>query len=188
VEGSYFEVEHFYHKKKHPKKVVEWTNLLPSCKRCNLHKGEHDVKKTPIIDPAQVNPKKHLYFRDYRINGKTTLGKKTVTVLQLNETDKVVMKRYTVGQEVYERLQDILNDINVFVSNSVGNKNRIQNRFKELLKAAYPDCAYCASNSTIIFNSPDFKEIKKQFKSIGLWDTELGKLEKIISSFALSCK
>ena len=43
--GSPWDVEHFYPKDLYPKKVVEWGNLLPSCKICNSIKGKLDVKK-----------------------------------------------------------------------------------------------------------------------------------------------
>jgi len=35
-ESKYMEIEHFYPKSKYPKKVLEWGNLLPSCKKCNI--------------------------------------------------------------------------------------------------------------------------------------------------------
>ena len=41
AESQYMEVEHFWPKKPFSNKVVEWENLLPSCKTCNGKKGEH---------------------------------------------------------------------------------------------------------------------------------------------------
>ena len=40
-ESKYMEIEHFYPKKQYPDKVMEWGNLLPSCKKCNGTKREH---------------------------------------------------------------------------------------------------------------------------------------------------
>lgn len=38
-ESKYMEVEHFLPKDDYPNQVVDWNNLLPSCKRCNTKKG-----------------------------------------------------------------------------------------------------------------------------------------------------
>ena len=41
----------------YPDEVVDWDNLLPSCKRCNTTKGTHDVVTEPIINPFDIDPK-----------------------------------------------------------------------------------------------------------------------------------
>ena len=51
VESKYMEVEHFRDKDSYPDDVVEWLNLLPSCKRCNGAKGTHDTVIEPIVNP-----------------------------------------------------------------------------------------------------------------------------------------
>ncbi|OQY54394.1 MAG: hypothetical protein DRR08_10845 [Candidatus Parabeggiatoa sp. nov. 2] len=43
-ESNYLEVEHFQPKSLYPDKVVVWDNLLPSCKRCNGTKRDHDTQ------------------------------------------------------------------------------------------------------------------------------------------------
>ena len=37
-ESNYMEVDHFEDKSHNPDKVMQWDNLLPSCKHCNGHK------------------------------------------------------------------------------------------------------------------------------------------------------
>ena len=39
-ESKYLEVEHFHHKDTYKEEVLEWENLLPSCKKCNGTKIE----------------------------------------------------------------------------------------------------------------------------------------------------
>ena len=52
-EAKYLEIEHFRNKDDFPTLVVDWANLLPSCKRCNLKKGTHNVEVDGmIIDPT----------------------------------------------------------------------------------------------------------------------------------------
>lgn len=45
--GSYFEVEHYRPKNHYYWLAADWSNLLPSCKRCNLGK----LNKFPLADP-----------------------------------------------------------------------------------------------------------------------------------------
>jgi uncharacterized protein (TIGR02646 family) len=59
-ESKYMEVEHFHPKNQYKDEVVLWDNLLPSCKKCNIRKKEHDTIKEPIVNPAEDEPKEHL--------------------------------------------------------------------------------------------------------------------------------
>ena len=92
-ESKYMEVEHFEDKKHNPNKVLEWENLLPSCKRCNGAKKNHDVKANPIINPFIDIPSENLVFRLYQIKGKTEKGIKTVETINLNHIIRAVNKR-----------------------------------------------------------------------------------------------
>ncbi|WP_270997396.1 HNH endonuclease, partial [Listeria seeligeri] len=63
------EVEHFFAKKYHPERVLDWNNLLPACKRCNSNKGDWDVSLADqmAIDPTIMDPKVHIrYDEAYR--------------------------------------------------------------------------------------------------------------------------
>lgn len=98
-ESKYCEVEHYLPKKHFPDLVLEWTNLLPSCKRCNGQKGEHRTDLEPIIDPTRVNPKDYLGLRNYRIRPKHQLGKRTIECLDLNNYRKLIIKRAQIGDQ-----------------------------------------------------------------------------------------
>ena len=76
---SYMEVEHFRHKDEYADNVVDWENLLPSCKRCNTKKGTHDVVREPIVNPFDETPGDHLqldiaYCAPQRRNGPIHVG------------------------------------------------------------------------------------------------------------------
>lgn len=73
VESKYMEVEHFYHKDKYPERVLDWNNLLPSCKTCNGNKGDHDVGSEPIINPYEENPKEFFILNKECIKRKMDL-------------------------------------------------------------------------------------------------------------------
>jgi len=78
--GSYFEVEHYRPKKIYYWLAAEWTNLLPSCKRCNngklskfplanggkaaTRKGEERRERPLLLNPsdARIDPTDHLLF------------------------------------------------------------------------------------------------------------------------------
>ena len=109
IESKYLEIDHFHPKKQYPNEVVKWSNLLPTCKRCNGNKGEHDTKKFPIINPVKDDPKLHLYFKNYRICGKTELGELTVSkdVLYLNETNRLTFPRFKIGSKLQEEFEDL---------------------------------------------------------------------------------
>ena len=93
-ESKYMEIDHFYPKKYFPKKVVEWGNLLPSSKKCNVSKGSHNTLAEPIINPCVDNPKDHLYIQNYRFYGKTEKGRLTIDIVALNDREHFVNKRF----------------------------------------------------------------------------------------------
>ncbi|MEX1013584.1 MAG: HNH endonuclease [Candidatus Paceibacterota bacterium] len=180
-ESKYLEVEHFHHKDDYPDEVVEWDNLLPSCKKCNGTKGTHDTYKEPIINPCDVNPQDHLILKNYRIKGKNDFGKLTVSVLDLNNQDRHCKKRFEIGNAAYEKLEDFLHLIEEYesgASTSTRRKNRILNGVKDLLRLAQSDKTYSATTSSIILYSAEYREIKSKLNRLKFWDEELVELEK----------
>lgn len=107
-EGKHLHVEHFHHKSKYLELVVEWTNLLPSCARCNTKKGPHDVAVAPIVDPSVEDPHDHLYLENYRFKPKTPMGTETIGTLDLNNFHELMVPRFEIGNQVQENLEDLL--------------------------------------------------------------------------------
>lgn len=192
-ESKYFEVEHYLHKHKYKLYVLEWSNLLPSCKRCNGTKNDHDVKLKPIIHPVKIDPKQHLIFNAYRIKGKDTLGIETENAVDLNNTDKVVIVRFRLGEKLtngLESLFDLTQEYFIGHDVSTRRRNRISSILKGLLTECSPSNIYSATLSTVLLkvNYSRYKEVKAMFRKRGLWDNELKKLEKEVKSSALNCK
>lgn len=187
-ESKYMEVEHFYPKKYYPDLVVNWDNLLPSCKRCNGNKGEHDPNHEEIINPSTTNPKEHLMMKLYRLKGKTNIGDNTIDVLYLNDLERLVLPRFLIGNQVQESLQDVLDktrDYHAGVLQGTKYRNRIYNALKNLLKLGEANREYSAIVSTVLLNDENFYHCKELFIELGFWNEELSILEDSLNSTAL---
>ncbi|MEZ4805811.1 MAG: HNH endonuclease [Bacteroidia bacterium] len=179
-ESKYMEVEHFEDKEHNPEKVLEWENLLPSCKRCNASKGTHNVIHEPIINPFKIDPRNELYFRLYRIKGKSPIGISTEEVLNLNDTERAVKKRFEVGEELEKQLETCKERLERYQQDqSQKRKNKLVNMVRELLKECQPDAIYSATCATILLSSHLYYEIKDYMAANEMWDNELEQLHKL---------
>jgi len=187
-ESKYLEVEHFYHKDTYKDEVLEWDNLLPSCKKCNGTKNDYDTKLEPIIDPSKVDPKDHLKYWRYRIKGSDDIGKLTVSVLNLNEQDRLVKKRFEIGnaiQDKLEQLNELTDDYINGIQTSTRRKNRIVNGTKDLMREGLPNSIYSATSATVILTDTEYDALKTKLSSLSFWDAELSQLEIDLNKTAL---
>jgi uncharacterized protein (TIGR02646 family) len=85
-EGGNIEVEHFKPKSIYPQLTFEWSNFLPSCRKCNSSKSNHDTGTSPIVNPYDSDPDLFFYYEDIRIKpiADNALAKNTITVCSLN--------------------------------------------------------------------------------------------------------
>jgi len=188
-ESKYLEVEHFHHKDTYKDEVLEWDNLLPSCKKCNGTKNDHDTKLEPIIDPSKLDPRKHLKYWRYRIKGCDDLGKLTVSVLNLNDQDRLVKKRFEIGNAIQvklEQLNELTDDYIIGVQTSTRRKNRIINGTKDLMKEGLPNAIYSATSATVILTDTEYETLKNKLTTLGFWDAELLQLEIDLNKTALN--
>lgn len=89
-EGGYVEIEHFLPKSLFPIQAYSWTNLLPSCKRCNLKKLAFNTNKYPIIKPDVDNPSNFIEYDNIKMVVKKNsvnkkIAKRTIKKLDLNQ-------------------------------------------------------------------------------------------------------
>lgn len=187
-ESKYVEIEHFFPKHIYPELVVEWDNLLPSCKRCNgkSAKGTHDTGKEPIIDPTKIDPKEHLKMKNYRIVGKDLLGKTTSKVLYLNDT-KISFKRFEIGQAIENETEDLYDEI-VNKKDIKENSNlvrRIIQKITSLLEEALPEAEYAATAATILLNDNNFINVKKFLQKEEIWDDDIQELYDKVKDISL---
>ena len=175
-QSNYMEVEHFRAKKIWPDKVVEWENLLPSCKHCNVSKGSHDVDRDPIVDPALQDPRSHLYLLNYCFFGKNDIGRTTVEVLDLNDHRNLI-PRFQVGTMMHEAIGTLV-DLHAKYSLDPVQKNR--NKVFRLLRQSLAECGvsalYGSTAATAFLKDPRFPALKGRLQADGLWDAALDSL------------
>ena len=172
-ESKYMEVEHFEDKHNNPDKVIEWNNLLPSCKKCNGAKSTHDVLSEPIVNPFEVDPRVHLKIKNYRFKWKTPVGKTTIGVVDLNNCDRAVAKRFAIGQAMHKSLE--LAEERLVSYTAKGTtiwKNKLKSIVKELLKECQISAAYAATCATLLHTDDTYIHIKSEMLRLSLWDSE----------------
>lgn len=173
-DSNYMEVEHFEDKKNNPDKVVEWENLLPSCKKCNGSKSTHDVIKEPIINPFIDEPKIHLAMRAYRIKSKTTVGKTTIDVTDLNHSERHVNSRFNIGEKINALVDSACERFEKYSQNNdTRTRNRLTSTVEGLLKECQPEANYAASTATLLLTDKEFIELINAMKAKKIWNAEL---------------
>lgn len=187
-DSNYMEVEHFEDKKHNKDKVVVWENLLPSCKKCNGSKGNHNVIQEPIINPYVDEPKDHLSMRLYRFRGKTDKGKNTIEVTNLNHPSRLVLSRFEIGEKVDDLIDIAWERYSTFKERrDTRSRNRLIKIIEGLLEECQPQADYSASTATNLLTDSKFIELVSVMKAENLWVDELEYLLKISSTLVLDC-
>ena len=184
IESNFMEIEHFHDKSHYPDEVVKWNNLLPSCKSCNGNKQAHDTIANPIVNPTIDEPKDHLAFRNYRYEGKDEMGNETKELLHLNDTEKKCMPRFLVCNELLQKVEDFVVDVQSINSLSkTQEKNRMKRKVTELLEACQSNCEYTAIKATTLGTNPDYATLVREMKAKGLWTPTLDSLDASMRSY-----
>lgn len=188
-ESKYLEVEHFEDKSSHPNKVLDWNNLLPSCKRCNGSKGTHDVNQAPIINPFKMDPRAHLLFHLYRFDDKTPIGRNTIDAIDLNNSTRAVLKRFEVGEALLKSLEVADERLEAFIQKNISQRrNRLLTIVEEILLLCQPEAIYSATCATIIHNSRTYQKLVNSMNAMDLWSSELENLHLISQNLVLDIK
>lgn len=173
-ESKYMEVEHFKYKNSYKEFVVEWSNLLPSCKRCNISKGMHDITTEPIVNPYDVDPRHHLSFKLYQFRGKDKVGKSTIDALDLNNSDRLVLKRFEVGQQVFKSVEFAVERLDAYQNSSTPiRKSKLLAIVETILNECQPKAIYAATTATVALNDEDFMDIIARLRVLNLWEDHL---------------
>lgn len=170
-ESNYMEVEHFEDKNHNPDKVMNWDNLLPSCKHCNGHKSTHDVVAEPIVNPFIDNPSDYLYFQHYRYKGRDAKGSKTIEVLDLNDGERMLVDtRFNIGNALQKNLEVLLEKLDKYNQiPSIPNKNKLMGAVHETLLLCQPESEYAALCATVLHSCEEYQKLKAGLQSNGLW-------------------
>lgn len=174
TEGKYLEVEHFAYKDKYPDEVIDWNNLLPSCKRCNITKGIHDVKKEPIVNPFEDSPSAHFSFAAYRFRARTPKGETSSTVLGLNHHSRAVAVRFEIGEQVQKNIDSALGRLSVYLEMPSNLRLRkLVESVEGVLLESLPSVPYAATAATVLHAHSDYSLLKAQMEAQGLWNGTL---------------
>ncbi|MEH8265140.1 HNH endonuclease [Aeromonas veronii] len=172
--GSYMEVDHFKCKGKYSELVVDWSNLVPSCKQCNTKKGDIDVEEQQIVNPYFDNPSEHLRYQSLRIVGITEKGNETVELFGYNLSDVDARKARLI---ILEKIDDMLGkgiEYHELYINFEKKKKiyltRAKNVISGLLSLCQPDAEYSAITSTLLLLNPKCSQLIENMRSEGVWD------------------
>ena len=178
--GQDVHIDHFKYKNKYKELVVDWNNLLPSCAQCNRNKGTHDTVEQPIINPAETDPRDYLFISQYRYYSKDarqdSIGRRTLDVLLLNDSDDCCIVRFKLGNELAERVEDLYNitvDKGEELKTDTATKNKVISGCRKLLKKCLPTEEYSAFMATSLHTDNNFLALKDALIKLELWDEEL---------------
>lgn len=185
-ESKYMEVEHFKCKDRYEDDVLVWSNLLPSCKRCNGNKLDHDTENEPIIHPVYHDPREHLTFRDYRFYPKTAIGQASIKIVNLNERERLQLKRFKIGAKLKEELDELEEHVQDFLetTGTPRKQRRIISKLRGIMEQGQPTEEYAATVATEILREPSYHFAKTELTKLGLWDEEFQRLEVALMRIA----
>lgn len=80
-------------------------NLALACYRCNSHKGPNLSGVDPVtgkverlFHPRQDEWEEHFRWRGASLAGRTSIGRTTITVLEMNRADVILLRQVLVAQ------------------------------------------------------------------------------------------
>lgn len=180
-ESKYMEVEHFQDKHTYKDEVLKWDNLLPSCKRCNGHKGTHDVNSEPIVNPFVDNPRDYFYLKLYRLKPKVSNVKAetTISVLDLNNSIRIVKVRFELGEALQKTIDNAKERLYNFEENQTTlRRSKLISIVEDILFECQKDKVYSATCATVLHQDGDYIKIRQRMIVLGLWSSDLEKLHE----------
>ncbi len=185
-ESKYMEVEHYRYKDKYEDDVVLWSNLLPSCKRCNINKDDHDTDAEPIVHPVNDDPRAHLELRAYRFYGITPIGRMTIEVINLNERDRLQLKRFKIGSKIKDELEELDIQMRDFLAGGQPprRRTRIISKLRGIMCQGQSTEEYAATVATEILREDSYHFVKVELVNLGYWDTDFQQLEDELHKIA----
>lgn len=186
-ESNYMEVEHFEDKKHNPDNVLDWNNLLPSCKHCNGHKSTHNIIEEPIVNPFIDNPNDHLYFHLYRYKHKDTKGETTISVLDLNDVERrLVETRFEIGNKLQESLDEQLSKLDAYQQKPTTSKrNKLVGAVTNIMRQCLPESQYAALCATVLHSCNEYNILKTGMQKNDLWSQDMENYDRISRQICL---
>jgi len=139
------ETDHFLPISHRPDLIVEWDNLVLSCKECNMYKRDYYDVSEPLLNPFQDDPCQYLTFYGPMILshvGNQT-GFRTIEQLQLSR-----MELFERRKERLELLQGLLEQWNSLPEGSTKNIAK-----RKIIEEAENDKEFSASTKAFLYQS-----------------------------------
>lgn len=184
INGTYAEIDHFKPKEPYKDCVVEWGNLLPTCKHCNTQKRDHDVIKEPIINPIKDNPRDYLYVKAFRYRARenSPIGELTIEKLDLNNRVQFQDVRARIADAKRANLGYWLE----LLEATGTEKQKCAGRMLVLLRECGPASEYSAVVATyLLYECEEYKKIESRLKALNLWSEEHQTAKEILENIAL---
>lgn len=182
--SSYMEIDHFKSKDTYKDEVVRWGNLLPSCKKCNTTKHDHDVMKEPIVNPLIDEPKDYMYVKTFRFYKRDEKGKMTIETLALNDRLHFVDPRSKMGLDIADHLDCLYDKLRT--DDTERKRRNTLSKIKSTLESCGPEHEYSAVISTyILYEFDTYNEMEQYLRNEGLWDSELDDIKSRLEVIAM---
>ena len=176
-ESKYMEIDHFKCKDIYPDMVVNWENLVPSCKRCNGVKSNHDVVEKPIINPYENTPSDHMEIYNMRFQPKDDVGRETINVLSLNDHERAICPRAKLVFYIDREISEMLDLIREYESSLDASKwRKISVGLRGMLVECQKDREYSFFTSCTVVKNSEFKEIVAILMRLEKWNGEIFEL------------
>ena len=178
---DYPNIEHFHPKSLYPEHAFEWGNLFPSCRKCNIPKGNTDTKNTtPLIHPSNDDGEEYFEFKELKIHVKAAAPNRIMAANTIKSCD---LHRITLSRQYSElqlafysverNLDDIIEHYNTLAQNAAKIKLalQLQNAIDNLKDQSGYFKQYSGFMRHLIRNSPT---ISSSLQIINLHKEELG--------------
>lgn len=175
--AAYLEVEHFFAKNHHPHRVLDWTNLLPACRRCNGKKNDWDVAVPGqmIVDPVLMAPATHIRLDEaYRPVGLTPEGETAVVEIGLDDICRLGVMRYKLGETFKRKVEELHVSYTTLPAAATVKKRRsVVRKVKAAIEMCGRDQPFSAVMATVLMRSADYSALKVAMMAAGDWDADL---------------
>ncbi|OQY54395.1 MAG: hypothetical protein DRR08_10850 [Candidatus Parabeggiatoa sp. nov. 2] len=112
----------------------------------------------------------------------------TIDVVNLNDRERLVKKRFDIGVKLCDELEDLLEMATEYdngTSTSTRRRNRMFEKLRNLMKEGTRKSDFSATAATVILHEESYSQIKQLFINLNLWNNELIDLEKEVAFCAL---
>lgn len=168
-EGGNLEIEHYNPKSLYPHLTFEWFNFLPSCRKCNGSKSDHDTGVEPIINPYDIDPKDLFYFDDIEMKAaKSSLmfvAEKTIEVCDLNTVRlwrpraNILISLRIFSRAIHEALEQ-LQDADTLRKKRI-RLNKLREAIDTIEELTKPSAAYSSFCSHFLGRSEIYQKAKQ---------------------------